>query len=594
MLLERPGDVVSREELRQRLWPEDVFVDFDHGLNKSVQKLRDALGDSAGSSRYIETIPRVGYRFIAPVDRKVSQPEPKTELDRPSPTDEDAISAPREFPPQSLAPTPALSEKYIWKWVAAAISILAIAGVAWQAQRPYYAGSPIRSVAVLPLDNLSGDPGQEYFADGMTDELTTMLAKNSTLRVISRTSAMQYKGVHKPLPEIARELGVDAILEGSIARTGNQMHMTIQLIQAPTDTHLWAESYDRNANDAVSLPREAAQAIAKQLKSVAPRIGQQRYISPEAHDAYLRGRYIWFTGSNEEAGKYFKEAVELQPDYALGWSGLADYYCLGPVVGYVNPQTPLASAEAAAVKAISLDDSLPEAHLSMSAVFFYSHWDWPRAEGEIARAMELEPKLAVAYHLHAKILAALNRQQEAIAAQQKAMELDPFIQPWAMASALSEARLYDAAISDLQQRLGIKIGLTHSWTHSILADIYRRKGALKEAAEESEKASLLSGDKGSAENVRRAFEKGGYQAVLLLQLSDLKQKSAKHYVSPVDMALLYAQLGQREKTLTLLEQGYREHSPLLLPIQNDPAYDFLHTDERYRAIIRNMGLPPAY
>jgi TolB-like protein/DNA-binding winged helix-turn-helix (wHTH) protein len=249
MLVERPGEILTREELRKRLWPSDVFVDFDHGLNRSIQKLRDALGDSADSPRYIETIPRVGYRFIAPVNGAARLTDNESNENIP----QMATALPIAAPAGGMTG----SQKKHWFLGVACISLLALTA-GWFIHRRMQTAAPIRSLAVLPLDNLSGDPAQEYFADGMTDELTTMLAKNSTLRIVSRTSVMQYKRAHRPLPEIARELGVDGIIEGSIARSGDKVHMTIQLIQAPSDTHLWAESYDRNANDTISLPTEAA------------------------------------------------------------------------------------------------------------------------------------------------------------------------------------------------------------------------------------------------------------------------------------------------------------------------------------------------
>jgi TolB-like protein/DNA-binding winged helix-turn-helix (wHTH) protein len=581
VLLERPSEILTREELQQRLWSSDVVVDFDHGLNKSVQKLRDALGDSATSPRYIETIPRIGYRFIAPVVNAAPAQGSESGVSPPANT-------PGPLPPAVPGPGP---QKHSRLW-AACIVLLALP-TGWLIYRRHHAAEPIRSIAVLPLENLSADPGQEYLVDGMTDELTTMLAKTSTLRVISRTSVMQYKGVHRPLPEIARELGVDGVLEGSVARSGDKVHMTIQLIQAASDTHLWADSYDRNINDVVSLPREAAQTIAKQLKSsVSQGSPSPRFVISEAHDAYLRGRYLWFAGPYAKAGQYFKKATELQPDYALAWAGLANYYAAEAVVGDLNPEEAFGPEWAAANKAIALDDSLAEGHLAMSAAFFLARWDWARAEAEINRAIELDPNLAEAYHFHAKMLAALNRHQEAIAAQKKASEIDPFARPWAMAMCLREARFYDSAISDLQQRL--EADPNNSSVHWFLYDSYRRKGAEKEAAQELEQAFLFGGDKTSAMSVRRAFKLGGYGGVVRWELSDARRQSSTHYVSPIDLATWTAQLGRGEETLNLLEQAYRERSPGLLWIQNDPAFDFLHANERYRSIIRGIGLPPAY
>ncbi len=596
LLAERKGQLVTRTEIAERLWEPEVFVDTEHGINTAIRKIRQTLRDDSNEPSFVQTVMGKGYRFVAEVAVQGDVVEESSRSDVSDGLPKSQTTAVKAAP---IAPMVVLSKAAgnRWRWLVWAVpSLLVVAVTLGLAMRFWHrraaAMAPILSLAVLPLDNLSGDPGQEYFADGMTDELTTMLAKNSTLRIVSRTSVMQYKGVHRPVREIARELGVDGILEGSVSRSGDKVHMTIQLIEAPSDTHEWAESYDRALKDVASLPWEAAVTIAKKLNSSNSQSGPAPYVSPEAHDAYLRGLYLWFTADNEKSGAYFKRATELQPDYAQGWSGLANYYLAGAVEGELNPQDALGPGDAAALKAIALDDSLPEAHLSMAAAYFFNRWDWARAEAEIARAIALNPKFVEAYHLHAKMLAALDRHQEAIAAQQKAMEFDPFERPWAMALSLSEARQYDAAIKDLQQRLE---GDTQNQSlHWMLCEVYRRKGMLKEAAQEWETASLLSGDKESTDSVRRNFDKGGYRAVLSWQLTNLKRKSAKHYVSPVNFALQYAQLGQREETLALLERGYREHSPWLLSIQNDPAYDFLHSDERYRAIIQKIGLPPAY
>ncbi len=244
---------------------------------------------------------------------------------------------------------------------------------AWQGG----AALKIDSLAVLPLDNLSGDSSQDYLAAGMTDELITMLAKNSTLRIVSRTSAMQFKGAHRPLPDLARELGVDGIVEGSLSRSAHGLHLTIQLIHAPSDTHIWAESYDRDSNDAASWPQEVARAVAKRLHSAAPEPARERHVRPEAHDAYLRGHYLSFRGHDDQAAEYFKRAIELQPDYALAWTGVAEVY--GQEAEYkLSPKVGMGQAKAAALKAVSLDDSLAQAHMTLCAITFYGDWDFSR------------------------------------------------------------------------------------------------------------------------------------------------------------------------------------------------------------------------
>jgi TolB-like protein/DNA-binding winged helix-turn-helix (wHTH) protein/Flp pilus assembly protein TadD len=613
LLAAKNGDLLTRAEIVERLWDSEVFVDTEHGINTAVRKIREVLRDDPAQSRFVQTVTGKGYRFIAPVvevpaplpeERRLSSEESRNRRVGDPPA---APAGPSAFPIQTPVSDEAkssgekdarrfsLSGRWIWLAVAAALGCLVVAislGARSLRDRSLNraAGPKISSLAVLPLDNLSGDPGQNYFADGMTDELTTMLAKNSTLRVVSRTSVMQYKGARRPLPEIARELGVDGILEGSVERTGDKVHMTIQLIQGPSDTHIWAESYDRDANDVVSLPREAAQTIAKKLNSVVVEQAPQRYVSPEAHDAYLRGRYLWFAGKNEEASKYFRKATELQPDYAPGWAGLSTYYGQG-AGGELYPKDAIANEVEAASKAVELDESLPWAHLSLGAAMFFS-WNWPRAEQEISRAIELDPNFGEAYHFRSKMLSAFGRNEEAIEAEKKAMELDPFERPFALAFTYFLARQYDAAINEARLRLETRPD--DIILHWALWEAYRRKGAEKEAAQELEKSVLLQGWTNSAAAIHRQFERGGYKAVVVGQVDYYKKLSEKQYVSALQRATYNAQLGRREETLALLEEGYQQHDPELLWIQNDPAYDFLHGDERYRSIIRRIGLPPAY
>jgi TolB-like protein/DNA-binding winged helix-turn-helix (wHTH) protein len=614
LLAAKNGDLVTRAEIVERLWDSEVFVDTEHGINTAVRKIREVLQDDPGQSRFVQTVTGKGYRFIASVvevnpaateEGRLSSGGNRSRRIGDTPV---APAVPNPFPVQDVVADgdakssgtvgplgSSKSHRWIWLVASAAFAFL-IVGISLGARslrdrsRSRAAGSTISSLAVIPLDNLSGDPAQNYFADGMTDELTTMLAKNSTLRVVSRTSAMQYKGVHRPLREIAQELGVDGILEGSVERSGDKVHMTIQLIQAPSDTHVWAESYDRDPNDVVSLPREAAQAIAKRLNSAVPHPAPVRYVSPEAHDAYLRGRYLWFAGKNEEAGKYFRKATELQPDYAPGWAGLSTYYGQGAGTE-LYPKDAIAKEVEAATKAVELDDSLPWAHLSLGAAMFFS-WNWPRAEQEISRAIELDPNFAEAYHFRSKMLSAFSRNEEAIEAEKKAMELDPFERTFGMGLTYNWARQYDAAIDEARLRLETRPDdITLHW---ILWEAYRRKGAEKEAAQELEKLLLVQDKETSAAAVRRKFDQGGYKAVVLGQLDYYKKLSEKQYVSRLEFAKYEAQLGRREETLASLEEGYQQKDPELLWIQNDPAYDFLRTDERYRSLIRKIGLPPAW
>jgi TolB-like protein/DNA-binding winged helix-turn-helix (wHTH) protein len=601
LLATREADLVTRAEIAERLWGSEVFVDTEHGINTAIRKVRQALRDDPDQPRFVHTVMGRGYRFIGPL----------VEVHPPLPTENNLQPTDSPLPaiPDSTRPDSSRNElrvssgsrRHLWLTLGVLAPLALIAATLrahWSREKLARGAVPnIRSLAVLPLDNLSGDPSQNYFADGMTDELTTMLARDSTLRVVSRTSAMQYKGAHRPLSEIGQALHVDGIIEGSVERADGKVHMTIQLIQAPSDTHVWAESYDRNANDVVTLPEEAAEAIAKRLNSSAPLLKPARYVNPEAHDAYLRGKFFLYTNS-DESGPYFEKAIELQPDYALGWAGLAMYYG-SSAGGTLDPKKVLEPMETCARKAVELDDSLPEAHLALGTALFINKWDWAGADRELLRAIELDPQYAEAIHRRAAFLAALNRHQEAIAAQKTATEIDAFARPRALALSYVFARQYDAAVTDIQQRLQTKPddeGLLYT-----LYVAYRCKGMKKQAVRTLEQYITASGDntsrlgwKTSTEEVRRIWEQGGYNAVLHAQISYLERKSAKQYVSPVELALLYAQLGERGKTLALLEAGLRERNPNLLDIQNDPAYDFLHSDERYRSLIKEIGLPPAW
>jgi TolB-like protein/DNA-binding winged helix-turn-helix (wHTH) protein len=588
ILLERPDEVVTREELRERLWGPEVFVDFEHGLNKSVQKLREALGDSAESPRYIETIQRTGYRFIAPVS---------TERNRLAAEEDNALTQtdPASSPGSAYAtPAPRAATRHRSWWLAAGAAAVAIAGVAaWIVHaRSASAAAPVHSIAVLPLENISGDPNQEYFADGMTDELTTMLARDSTLRITSRTSVMQYKNAHRPLAEIARALHADAIVEGSVSRTPERVHMTVQLIRADTDSHMWAQSYDRNADDIAALPDAAAHEIAARLKSSSTlHAAATRYVNPAAHDAYLRGHYLWTVGRNDEAGKYFRQAVELQPDYAAGWAGLSEYYNGGTFEGLLNPLDVDAEGKAAAEKAVQLDDTLAQAHLVMAAALFFADRNGEGALAEIKRATELDPESAQAIHLHALILSGMGRYEEAIAVQKQGTAIDPIAHPVALAEIFSFARQYDRALEDAQMRL--RDFPQDEGLLSRLVDIYHWKGMDRESAEMVARLNAQKGDRQPNQEVMYAFESEGHKGVVRWRLANMKHAAKSGWVSPMALARFHAQLGERDKTFALLNQAFDQRDPRLLFIRTDPSFDFLHDDPRYRSLIQKIGLWPS-
>ena len=600
MLLERPGEMVTREELRATLWADDTFVDFDHGLNSAVQRLRDCLSDSAEKPRWIETVPRRGYRFVGQVEWSDGSP-PSEVLPNPSIGSQDEIcvegvpAAASAEPPKLPSGARILARRSALLVVAALALFLAAFLIIQRIQGARTAGRPmlIRSIAVLPLENLSGDPAQEYFADGMTDEVITMLARNPALRITSRTSVMQYKKAHRPLREIARELGVDGILEGSVGRTGNRVHMTAQLIHAASDTHVWAESFDRDFSDVGALQNELAQAVAKQVgATTSGSSSPEWHINPEAHDAYLLGRYYWFADDQEKSRGYFQKAIDLQPDYAAAWSGVADSEALGAVEGKVPPETVMPQAEAAARKALELDDRSAEAHNTMAAMLLFYRWNWAAAERESARAVELNPSFAEGHHLRSYTLRPLNRMDEALQEEKKAMELDPFARSWALGMALIRARLFDAALNEARLRSDAEPN--NAELHDLLSSAYLLKGMEKEAEKESERYLQLAGEKDQLVRQVQVYRRGGFRAVLEWRVDGLKQKAAKQYVSPSDFADAYAVLGRKEETIRYLEKSYQERAPHLVFLQSDPGFDFLHSDPRYRAIIKKMGLPPAY
>jgi len=583
LLLERQGSVVTRQEIVDRLWGKDVFVDTEHGINTAIRKVRLALKDNPDNPRFIHTVSGKGYRFVS---EKNGTAIPVIPLPDVKPTD-----------PNRVLPA---KRGLFWPLSVAAISVCLLAGALLE----FHAGGlgghtsaanpigPINSIAVLPLANLSGDPSQDYYADGMTDELTTALAENSTLRVVSRTSAMQYKGASQPLREIAKALGVDGILEGSVNRSSNQVHINLQLIYAPTDTHMWARSYERDLNGTQSLPQEISQVIAAEAKAHSAPPKPQRYVSPEAHDAYLRGRDYWFSGNYARSKEYFEKAIRLQADYALAWDGLGDSYGDAAEKTLIPAREAFEKEEQFARKALALDDSLPEAHNSMAVFYLFSGWDWPKAEAEALRAIELNPNYAEAHHIHSYILSVMNREDEAVEEQKRASELDPFGRPQALGRAYLQARRYDAAIDELRVRAEIQP--QHVFVQFFLFEAYWFKGMKKEAVQSLQQLFVAEADKRSTAAVQRALERGIEPVPGALFLKQDQDRVRKQYLSSIHFAFDYAMLQRKDDAIAALEEDYREHDPYLVFLQREPVFDFLHSDERYRALVRKMALPPAY
>ncbi|MEY2412510.1 MAG: hypothetical protein QOD84_1116, partial [Acidobacteriaceae bacterium] len=357
---------------------------------------------------------------------------------------------------------------------------------------------------------------------------------------------------------------MDAILEGSVNRYSNRVHVNAQLIQGGSDTHLWAESYDRDLRDVSSVQRDLAETIARQVGVTASASSSQpeQRINPEAHDAYLLGRYYWFLGQTEKCKKSFQRAIDLQPDYAAAWSGLADAYLVSGVSGEAPAEAVMPTGEADALKAVQLDDSSPEAHNSLAAAYYFYRWDWQAADRESTRAIELNPSFAEAHHLRSYVLFTLNRNDEAVKEQRKSTELDPFARPWALPYALMRAHQYGAALEEGLMRS--KAQPTDPTLHAALMNAYLLNGMEKEAAQEWETTLLLKSQKESAVAVHNAFQEGGFKAALEWDLQNMKKMAAKEYVPPLQFAYDYARLGRKDEALQYLELAFKEHQPYLV------------------------------
>jgi TolB-like protein/DNA-binding winged helix-turn-helix (wHTH) protein/Tfp pilus assembly protein PilF len=590
LLLERRGSVISRQEIVNRLWGKDVFVDTEHGINTAIRKIRQALRDDSERPRFILTVSGKGYRFVAgengnqrsaaPLETRTAIPEGKL---RPFGSD-----VPDRAPVAQIMP--AIQRKrgklaiVIAICIVVAILIFILRDLIFRSRQ----AALIHSIAVIPLANLSGDAAQDYFADGMTDELITALAKNRTLRVVSRTSAMQYKGVNRPVRELARELGVDGILEGSIERTPTNVHMTVQLIYAPTDSHVWAESYDRDLDQAYSLPAELSRIVAKEVNAATSPKPTPRYINPEAYDAYLRGRYYWFAVDIDQSQRAFEKAIQLQPDYAAAWSGLADAYGLRAVWGLGPGSDAMTKMGSAARKAVELDDFSAEAHNSLSGWYFFFAWDPQRALAEADRALALNSPST--HFLRAHALIALHRTDEAIQEEKRFVELNPVIFPWALGLAYLNLGQIDNAIAELRVRTQVQPN--DFFSHYALAEAYWLKGMWPDFAQQIEKEIALTESSEKATEIHQAYVRGSYKAVSQKRLEFLEARSRKMYTSPIDFAYQYAFLNDKERTLKSLEDSFRDRSPGMAFLQNEPLFNFVHDEPRYKALVKKMGILP--
>jgi TolB-like protein/DNA-binding winged helix-turn-helix (wHTH) protein len=604
VLLEHPGEVIAREDLQKRIWPADTFVDFDHGISNAIKRLREALGDSADNPRYIETIPRRGYRFIGVVNGN----------GHPTRAVQNAALITETAEREGSASQP------IWRTtlLPALVVLLLIGGILAGMNagrlRDRLAGSSgalrIRSLAVLPLVNLSGDPEQEYFADGMTEELITELSRLSGMKVISRTSVMRYKNSNKSLPEIAHELHVDGIVEGSVMRSGDRVRITAQLIYARTDANLWAETYDRDSGDVFALQAAVAGAIASNIKVRMIPIGAIQSKIPhtvnlKAHEAYLRGWHeddIGGTLANHQgmqpaaeehlrrAVEYYEQAIREDPGFAPAYLGLA-----------YNGSTE--RAEAAVRKALEIDDSLSNAHLILGAIKLVRDRNWQDAERELLRAIELNPSNANAHQGYAYFLDAAGRLEEGMREYERAQELDPGRDH--LAPALYSRRQFDRLIElerDAFARDPARSAFESAVSHKTLMVAYARVGRYKESIEEFRQALISFGYDGLAEDLRRGYARGGYQGALREWLKGVQKQKPDlpfHWVA----AYVHTELGDRDAALAWLPKIKDEPQwqvvaiddarvePNLVTLRIEPMWDPLRSDPRFKDLVRRVGLP---
>ena len=621
LLASRASELVTREELRTYLWPEDTFVDFDHGVNNAVNRIREVLSDPAASPRYIETVPRRGYRFIAEIEDL--SPAPLVIGHTPAAADSSprSISVESEMPSVSTgskAPHSHFFSRLAWILTGIAAGLAASLWIYHVAigKKAATLTTPIQSLAVLPLANLSGDPSQEYFADGMTELLTTDLGRIGGIRVISRTSVMRYKGTSKTILEIARELNVDAVIEGGVQRSGDRLRITAQLIQANNDRHLWSDTYEGAVREAFSLQDKVALDIAERVQ--AQFSGAERNkptgattIDPLAEEEYFRGRYdsnSWTAAKLESSIGHFEEAVQRDPRCAPAWAGLAGDYELMGVFGYLSRRTALQQSLTAAQRAVELNSSLADAHVFLASARWWTAWSpngngelarqaWSDAERELRFAIALNPNDAVAHQWLGYHLAAAGQFENAIVEMRRARELDP-LSPNTQNSL--GAAYYWAGRDDEASREILQVrdpDANSRRRHQRMARIYERKGMLERAAAELATAARLSGNTALASAVEREYRSSGYRGARKLYLrgdiiaSQHPQRNNDVPVAALEIAADYALLGETAPSLLWLEQALQQDDPGIEYLKIDDRFESLRNNPRFQDLLTRLGLP---
>ena len=597
LLIEQRGQLVSRQEIVERIWGKGVFLDTDNSINGGIRKIRQALNDDPENPRFIQTITGRGYRFIAPL----METEPETPAGTP-------LAVVQPVPAEkTIEPVPGLRRKLRPALTLAAsvivITILALWMVPGFSHRAA-ATSPIRSIAVLPLDNLSGDSSQDYFADAMTDELITDLAKVGALRVTSRTTVTLYRHTHKTLPEIARELNVDGIVEGSVVRSGQRVRITAQLIHASADQHVWAESYERDLGDVLLLQSDVAQAITQQVRAqLTPELKEQfgpaRPVNPAAYEAYLKGRYYLYNVSftdavslNQAKGN-FEEAISKDSNFSAAYSGLAEAYIW--LVPYGRGQITAAdgyrSARNAVQRALELDPNNGEAYDALGELNWYADLDWNAAERSFNRAIALAPSYSCAHENRASLMALMGRRDEALAELEKSKQLDPGPDSTGVESAVY-LQLRDWEHLQERSRVRLASDPNDRDAHSDLGTAYEGTGKLPQAIAEYQKAIELSnGDAGVVASLGHAYAVMGNHAAAEKILHNIEEESKSGKASPYLAATIYAGLGQKDKAMELIEESYDEKSlDVAWALKFDVRTDNLRTDPRFQHLLQRAGL----
>jgi len=587
LLAEKQGQLVAREEIIERVWGKDFFFDAERGVNNIVRKIRAALHDDPERPRFVETVVGKGYRFIGPVEVSAKPAEQV-------PTQESARAQP--LPPQGRK---AVSRLTLAVAASLALGLLVWLGVA--TLRPHRSAAldaaSIRSIAVLPFTNLSGDPNQEYFADGMTEELVTEMGKLGALRVISHTSVNRFKATKTPLREIARELQVDAVVEGTVAREANRVRVTANLIQAFPERHLWAESYDRDLRNVLDLQSEIARTIADRIKiTVTPeeklRLTTGQPVDPEVHELYLRGTFYnnkWTKEGFERGIRYFEQALQKEPRNARAYAGLAVAYgglgIYGDIAAYPK-------GKVSALKALEIDSTLPEAHTTLAWAKFTYDWDTTAAEREFHRALELNPSDARAHAWYGVYLAMLGRTEDSLQQVKSARELDPLsIANTSLAwTTFYHAREYDKAIEVCRSALEMDPNFVPA--HWRLIVIYEQQGELEKAIKMREREATLGGENSKqllrqARLLSKAYAANGARGYWLQKLRLLK--ADVNGQEAIDIGTIYSRLGNKDEAFRWLDIAFRQHLPYLVwDLSADPALDGLRSDPRYAGLLRRL------